>query len=66
VPYYQHTGLLGLFVLPAGYLGLLGNLGYLMLPFRWDGREFVIVVPLLAYGWVIWKSWHDRPRQSQT
>jgi len=53
VPYFQHTGLITLFVLPVGYLGLLGNLGYLMIPLRWDGLETLLIVPLLAYLGVI-------------
>lgn len=56
VPYYQQTGLLALYALPTGYLGLLGNLGYLNLFVGWDGLEALMIVPILAYGWVVGRS----------
>jgi hypothetical protein len=49
IPYYQHTGLLMLMVLPIELIGLLGNLGFLMVPFSWAGLEAVILMPIAVY-----------------
>ncbi len=52
LPYFQQTDLLMLFVLPIGWLGLLGNLGYLMVAYHWKALQVLVVVPLVIYGWV--------------
>ena len=61
LPYFQQGDLLALFVLPVGGLGLLGNLGYLYLWFRWSALRLLVIIPLIAYlsiagpplyGWV--------------
>ncbi len=55
-PYFQQTGLLALFVLPMGWFALLGNLTYVYFWFRDTQLEFVTLVPLLAYLWILWPS----------
>ncbi|MDZ4769564.1 MAG: hypothetical protein SGJ24_10575 [Chloroflexota bacterium] len=50
LPYFQQTGLVGLYVLPIGWWGLLGNIGY---AFFWvfdDALEILVIVPLILYG----------------
>jgi hypothetical protein len=54
IPYYQHTGLIALFVLPVGWLGLLGNLGYLYVVLGEIGFAALSVVGLIAYGWALY------------
>lgn len=52
LPYFQQTDLLLLFALPVGWVGLLGNLGYLMIFFGWGALPLLVIVPLVVYGWV--------------
>lgn len=59
-PYYIHNGLLSLFVLPVGWLGLLGNLGYLMATMGWAAVKLTAIVPIVAYGWVLWISLREQ------
>src|SRR5215216_482611 len=54
IPYYQQTGLLTLFVLPIGWFALLGNVTYIYFWFRYTQLEFVTIVPLVAYVWILW------------
>jgi hypothetical protein len=54
VPYFQQTGLLTLWVLPLGWLPLLGELPFIYFWARSSRLEFVIVVPVLAYAWILW------------
>jgi hypothetical protein len=54
IPYFQQTGLLTLFVLPIGWFALLGNLTYIYFWFRNTQLEFVTLVPLLGYIWILW------------
>jgi len=50
VPYFQQTDLLMLYMLPVGWLALLGNLGYLFLVASWFAFPSLVIVPLIAYG----------------
>lgn len=50
LPYFQQTDLLLLFVLPSGWLPLLGNLGYLFLIFRWQALQVLTLVPVTVYA----------------
>jgi hypothetical protein len=52
-PYFIHNGLLALFMLPIGTIGLLGNIGYLMGWFGWLAVKWIAIAPLVAYVWVI-------------
>jgi hypothetical protein len=63
LPYYQHTGLLTLFMFPVGYLGLLGNIAYAQIFMDWAGVRLSVVVPLLAYGWLLWQAYHNWHKQ---
>ena len=51
--YFQQSGLLVLFVLPVGWLALLGNLPYLYFWFRNTEMEFVSLVALVVYVWTL-------------
>jgi hypothetical protein len=53
LPYFQQTDLLALFILPTGWLPLLGNLGYLLPFYGWTVMSFLVVVPLTLYLAVI-------------
>ena len=48
-PYLQQTGLLILLVLPFGWLGILGNLGFLFPFFMWDLVGWLFLIPLSIY-----------------
>jgi hypothetical protein len=50
LPYFQQADLLALFVLPCGWLPLLGNLGYLMVFRGWDVLPWLVLIPLMDYG----------------
>ena len=54
-PYFQQTDLLFLQTLPLpwGWPALLGNLGYLYIPFRWQALRYLVVVPMSVYGVII-------------
>lgn len=55
VPYYQHTGLVTLAVLPLGGLPLLGNVGFL---YAWLGEPaflLIAMMPLTVYVWALSK-----------
>jgi hypothetical protein len=56
VPYYQQTGLISIYVLPVGWLGLLGNLGFLMAFGGFAALEWLIIVPIIAYVWMVYRS----------
>jgi hypothetical protein len=58
-PYFIHNGLLALFMLPIGYIGLLGNIGYLMAFHGWWGVKLIAIAPLVAYVWVIGQAVRD-------
>jgi hypothetical protein len=53
IPYFQQADLLGLFILPIGWLVLLGNLGYLFYAFQWQILQALVVIPLLVYAAII-------------
>lgn len=58
-PYYIHNGLLSLFVMPIGYLGLLGNLGYAMAFIGWWGVKLTALAPLAVYVWLLGQSFRE-------
>jgi hypothetical protein len=49
LPYFQQTDLLFLLVLPIGWIGLLGNLGYFMGLYGWAALQLLAVFPLSVY-----------------
>lgn len=49
LPYYQHTDLLLLLVLPIGWIGLLGNMGYFMGFYGWIALQYLCLFPLIIY-----------------
>ncbi len=50
LPYFQQTDLLALFVLPLGWLPLVGNLGfYLYTEYTWQGFAVLAIIPLFVY-----------------
>ncbi|MEZ4590782.1 MAG: hypothetical protein R3D55_06525 [Chloroflexota bacterium] len=54
LPYFQQTDLLALFVLPLGWLPLLGNLGFLLYTnYTWQGFALLAIIPLLLYVRII-------------
>lgn len=53
LPYFQQTDLLVLFVLPVGWLAILGNVGFLFLVMSWSALKLLVIVPLVLYGWVV-------------
>lgn len=50
LPYFQQSDLLFLLVMPIGWVGLLGNLGYFMNRFGWLALQSLAVLPLVVYG----------------
>jgi hypothetical protein len=48
--------------LPVGWLGLLGNVGYAMVFIGWRALPLLVIVPLVAYGWVF--ASHIRQRHT--
>lgn len=52
-PYFQQTDLLLLFALPIGWLGVLGNLGYAFLWYKWTALRVLAIIPALAYAVVV-------------
>jgi hypothetical protein len=59
LPYYQHTGLLTLFMFPVGQLGLLSNIAYAQVFLDWAGVRLSVIVPLLAYEWMLWQAYRN-------
>jgi len=55
-PYFIHNGLLLLFVMPAGWIGLGGNIGYAMTYLGWNAVKLTAIVPLLVYVWILGKA----------
>ncbi|MBK7893448.1 MAG: hypothetical protein IPJ90_00820 [Anaerolineaceae bacterium] len=54
LPYFQQTDLLALFILPLGWLPLLGNLGFLLYTnYTWQGFALLAIIPLLLYVRII-------------
>ena len=49
LPYFQQADLLFLLVLPIGWIGLLGNLGYLLGVYGWIALQILALVPLAVY-----------------
>ena len=49
VPYFQSNDLLWLLAMPIGWVGLLGNLGYLLGAFGWIVLQVLAILPLLVY-----------------
>jgi hypothetical protein len=49
LPYLQQTGLLALYVLPFGWLAVLGNLGFLYPAYGWGIIRWLFIVPLIIY-----------------
>lgn len=50
LPYFQQSDLLFLLAIPIGWLGLLGNLGYLLTIYGWDALQLLTLLPLAVYG----------------
>jgi hypothetical protein len=50
LPYFQQSDLLFLLVMPIGWVGLLGNLGYLMIVYGWTALQLLAVLPLTVYA----------------
>jgi hypothetical protein len=57
LPYYQQADLPALYVLPIGWLPLLGNFGYLYPIVGWISLQLLWFVPLFAYARAIWFPW---------
>ena len=53
LPYFQQTDLLFLLAMPIGWVGLLGNFGYLMNLYGWISLQLLAVLPLIVYIWSI-------------
>ena len=49
VPYFQSNDLLWLLVMPIGWVGLLGNLGYLLGVLGWGVLQLLAILPLVVY-----------------
>lgn len=70
-PYFQQTDLLALFVMPTGWLAVLGNAGIVFYWGQWAALRILVIVPLIAYLAMIgpplravWQSRH--PAASET
>ena len=53
LPYFQQTDLLFLLVMPIGWIGLLGNFGYLMNLYGWISLQLLAILPFIVYIWSI-------------
>lgn len=53
LPYLQQTDLLGLFVLPLGWLPVLGNLAYSVIWLQHTGQQLLVLLPLGVYLWIM-------------
>lgn len=53
LPYFQQTDMLFLLVMPIGWIGLLGNLGYLMGVYGWVALQLLAFFPLIVYVLVL-------------
>jgi hypothetical protein len=53
IPYFQQTDLLALFMLPTGWLPLLGNVGFLYLNYGRQLLPWLAVIPLAVYLWLV-------------
>ncbi len=49
LPYFQNADLLALFVLPIGWVAILGNVGFLFLSFEWVALQILFIIPLIIY-----------------
>ena len=49
VPYFQHTDLVMLGVMPIGWLSLLGNLGFLKQLLGMEEQPYLMTLPLVVY-----------------
>jgi hypothetical protein len=50
LPYFQQSDLLFLLVMPIGWVGLLGNLGYFMNRYGWLALQSLAALPLAVYS----------------
>ncbi len=50
LPYFQQADLLLLYTFPIGWLGLLGNVGFLYFWFTDQALRAMVIVPLVIYG----------------
>jgi hypothetical protein len=53
LPYFQHMDLLFLLVLPVGWVGLLGNLGYFMVVYGWNALRSLFIFPLTVFSLIL-------------
>lgn len=53
LPYFQQTDMLFLLVMPIGWIGLLGNLGYFMASYGWTALQLLAIFPLTVYALAI-------------
>jgi len=62
LPYFQQNDLLALYVMPAGWCGLLANIGYLTAQFGWGMLKLMVFIPVVVYLGVI--GLHRREQQA--
>ena len=71
IPYFQQTDLLALFMLPVGFLTLLGNLGYLFWFYQWQAMQLLTIVPLSIYAIILipalyrWICYRNQPSKKK-
>ncbi len=72
MPYFQQSDLVHLYMLPVGWVPLLGNLGYLLLVLQWEALRLLTIVAAVVYVWSfwphlqsIWRHTTSRERQSE-
>jgi hypothetical protein len=49
LPYFQQTDLLFMLTLPIGWIGLLGNIGFLLETYGWIVLQIIALMPLIVY-----------------
>lgn len=59
LPYFQQADLLFLLTLPIGWIGLLGNLGYLLPAFGWPALQLLAILPLTIYLCALYPALKD-------
>lgn len=59
-PYFQQGDLLMLLVLPIGWVGLLGNAGFLFAVFEWQALKLMTALPAAVYVQTLVRRWAPR------
>jgi len=62
MPYFQQVSLLVLQVFPIGWIAWIGNIGFLHPMFHEQILEWIVLLPLSVYIWLVWTGIHRSHR----